>query len=267
MKSWLSTVKFGTSLVALLVAGLMSGSTPEAGLHTAMTASERAWLETLVNADGERPLAIVRRFRPDVDVRESRRPGWVPARVAYPLYDRDTLRTEGDGYAVIQLIDNSLARVRPNSVLVVRGEQNKRGGLNSRIQVESGEVNLRVEGRVSEYEVSTPTAVAAVKGTEFDTEVLGDGSTVVTCYTGVVEVTATNSRQVQSLTRRRRAVVDSEGEQIRTETVSNREVRDNQNEYNQLDSSTAPKILRLRFVNADGQVQEIEIQYFEKQNP
>jgi hypothetical protein len=211
-----------------------------------------------------RPLAIVRRFRPMVQIRDTGNVEWVEAKVAYQLFDKDTLRTEREGYAVLQLIDNSLARVRPNSVLVIRGEPNARNGLNSRIQVESGEVNLRVEGRVSQYEVSTPSAVAAVKGTEFTTRILEDGSSEFIVITGVVEVKANASGRTQNLTRRRRAVVDPEGNEIVTTTVSNQEVRRTQNEYTQLDTNAKPKVVRIRFVNASGQVQEIEVQYFEK---
>ncbi len=227
---------------------------------------EDAMLET-ANAEAQRPLAIVRRFRPMVQVRDSENVEWVEATVAYQLFDRDTLRTESEGYAVLQLIDNSLARVRPNSVLVIRGEPNSRNGLNSRIQVESGEVNLRVEGRVSQYEVATPSAVAAVKGTEFTTRILLDGSSEFICYSGVVEIKANTSGRAQNLTRRRRAVVDPDGNNIIINTLSNQEVRRNQSEYQQLDTSSKPKVVRIRFVNADGQVQEIEIQYFEKLQP
>lgn len=219
------------------------------------------------NQQAQRPLAIVRRFRPMVQVRDSENVEWVEASVAYQLFDKDTLRTESEGYAVLQLIDNSLARVRPNSVLVIRGEPNSRNGLNSRIQVESGEVNLRVEGRVSQYEVATPSAVAAVKGTEFTTRILLDGSSEFICYSGVVEVKANTSGRAQNLTRRRRAVVDPNGNNIIINTLSNQEVRRNQSEYQQLDTSSKPKVVRIRFVNADGQVQEIEIQYFEKLQP
>lgn len=219
------------------------------------------------NQDVQRPLAIVRRFRPMVQVRDSENVEWVEATVAYQLFDKDTLRTESEGYAVLQLIDNSLARVRPNSVLVIRGEPNSRNGLNSRIQVESGEVNLRVEGRVSQYEVATPSAVAAVKGTEFTTRILLDGSSEFICYSGIVEVRANTSGRAQNLTRRRRAVVDPNGNNIMINTLSNQEVRRNQSEYQQLDTSSKPKVVRIRFVNADGQVQEIEIQYFEKLQP
>lgn len=226
----------------------------------------KEWIPTLKAEQPApaRPLAIVRRFRPMVQIRDTGNVEWVEAKVAYQLFDKDTLRTEREGYAVLQLIDNSLARVRPNSVLVIRGEPNARNGLNSRIQVESGEVNLKVEGRVSQYEVATPSAVAAVKGTEFTTRILENGSSEFVVFSGVVEVRANASGQTQNLTRRRRAVVDAEGMDIVTTTISNQELRRTQAEYTQLDTSARPKVIRIRFVNASGQLQDIEIQYFEK---
>jgi hypothetical protein len=211
-----------------------------------------------------RPLAIVRRFKPMVRIKESGKPSWVDAQMAFQLFDRDTLRTGADGYAVLQLVDNSLARVRPNSELVIRGEQNARGGLNSRIQVESGELSLKVEGRVSQYEVATSSSVASVKGTEFTTRILPNGDTEFTCFSGVVEIMALGTGQTVSLTRRRRAVVDAEGNDIVVSTVSTREVRQAQNQTQELDTAAKPKVIRLRFVNPDGQVREIEIRYFEK---
>jgi hypothetical protein len=210
-----------------------------------------------------RPLAIVRRFKPMVRIKESGKPSWVDAQMAFQLFDRDTLRTGTDGYAVLQLVDNSLARVRPNSELVIRGEQNARGGLNSRIQVESGELSLKVEGRVSQYEVATSSSVASVKGTEFTTRILPNGDTEFTCFSGVVEIMALGTGQTVSLTRRRRAVVDAEGNDIAVSTVSTREARQAQNQTQELDTAAKPKVIRLRFVNPDGQAREIEIRYFE----
>jgi hypothetical protein len=55
-----------------------------------------------------------------------------------------------------------------------------------------------------------------------------------------------------------------EGTNITVNTVSTREVRQTQNQSQQLDAAAKPKSIRLRFVNPDGQVREIEIRYFEK---
>ena len=209
------------------------------------------------------PLAIVRRFRPTVNVRESDEPVWVEARIAHELYDRDTLRTEGDGYAVVQLVDNSLVRVRPNSMLIIRGDANDRGGLNSRINVESGSINLSVSGRQSEYEVGTQTAVAAVKGTQFSTTINPDGTSTFVCFSGEVEITALESGQTVSLVQRRRALVEADGRRIRLQRVSRREIRRLEREEVRLEEASSPSILRIRLMNNEGEIREIDIPYFE----
>jgi hypothetical protein len=212
------------------------------------------------------PLAIVRRFRPSVIVRESTEPQWIEARMAQQLFDRDTLRTENDGYAVVQLVDNSLIRVRPNSMLVIRGETNERGGLNSRINVDRGTISLSVSGRQSEYEVGTQTAVAAVKGTSFRTTVNPDGSTTFLLFTGEITVMALRSGQLITMGPRNQATVDAEGNRIQRERLSRRNIQAEQNEEERLEQAATPSILRIRLVSPEGDVREIEIPYFRNGN-
>jgi hypothetical protein len=212
----------------------------------------------------DKPLAIVRRFKPEVLVRFSNQRTWVQAEMAQQLFDRDTLRTGEDGYAVVQLVDNSIARVRPNSLLIIRGEVNDRDGVNSRISVESGSMNISVTGRQSEYEILTPTGVAAIKGTQISATVNDDGSSTFICFTGEVLVSAVNTGQQVSLTRRRRAIVDPMGNTIRVESVSRREVRRIENEETNMQEAATPKFLRFRMMNAAGEIVDVEIPYFEQ---
>jgi hypothetical protein len=212
----------------------------------------------------DKPLAIVRRFKPEVLVRFSNQRTWVQAEMAQQLFDRDTLRTGEDGYAVVQLVDNSIARVRPNSLLIIRGEVNDRDGVNSRISVESGSMNISVTGRQSEYEILTPTGVAAIKGTQISATVNDDGSSTFVCFTGEVLVSAINTGQQVSLTRRRRAIIDPAGNTIRVESVSRREVRRIENEETNMQEAATPKFLRIRMMNAAGEIVDVEIPYFEQ---
>lgn len=208
------------------------------------------------------PLAIVRRFRPTVNVRESGKQEWVEARVAQQLFHSDTLRTEQDGYAVVQMVDNSLIRVRPNSMLIIRGDVNDRGGVNTRIDMEQGGINLQVSGRVSEFEVTTQTSVAAVKGTQFSVVINPDGSTTIVCFSGEIEVTARNTGQSVDLRRGRRAIIDTQGRSVRAERVSVREMRRLEAAEVQMEASSIPDVLRIRLRNAEGDIREVEIPYF-----
>jgi hypothetical protein len=211
----------------------------------------------------DRPLAIVRRFRPIVVVKQTSEAEWLEAKITQPLFDKDTLRTGPDGYALIQFMDNSLARVRPNSLLVIRGETRDRGSTFSRITLEAGELLLNVNGRQSNYEVQTRTAVASVKGTTFNTKIEEDLTTVFTGFSGTVEIIALNSGQTVNLTRRNRVRVDQRGETVTLESISSSELQNLQQQYDDLEEGTRPDIMRLRFMNRSGQVREIDIRYFE----
>jgi hypothetical protein len=57
----------------------------------------------------------------------------------------DTVQTQVDGRAVIQMIDGSLYSVRPNSTVVVRDTTSLFGGKNVRVRVDDGQLNVRTE--------------------------------------------------------------------------------------------------------------------------
>ena len=83
-----------------------------------------------------RPLAIVRRFKPEVDVLSKDRGAYMldlRENVGEPLFDGDTLATGQSGYAlVIFTSDNSVAKVKPESMLVIRGESLANSRLSNR---------------------------------------------------------------------------------------------------------------------------------------
>jgi len=132
----------------------------------------------------ERPLAIIRRFKPDVSIKHAESQDWELAKMAAKLYDSDTLKTDNNGYAAVQFMDNSLVKVKPKSLLIIRGEVLDKNSTASRIAVEIGEVFLNVTKRQSQFEVQTPSAVASVKGTSLSSSVTEDGSTIVTVFSG-----------------------------------------------------------------------------------
>ncbi|TNE69404.1 hypothetical protein EP331_14135 [bacterium] len=215
--------------------------------------------------NNDRPLAIIRRYKPDVSIKHSNEESWKDAQMAAPLFDSDTLRTDANGYAAVQFMDNSLVKVKPNSLLIIRGEVLDKNSTASRIAVEVGEVFMNVTKRQSKFEVQTPTAVATVKGTSYNTEVSGDGSTIVSVLSGSVELLAIMSGQKVTLTRKDRGKVDSKNSNLSVSKMSDKDLNGKENEYSNLDSGTKPKTIRLRFGNNAGQSRQVEIQYFENE--
>lgn len=55
----------------------------------------------------------------------------------------DTIQTQADGRAIVQMIDGSVYSVRPNSTVVVRDSTSLLGGKNVRVRVNNGQLNVR----------------------------------------------------------------------------------------------------------------------------
>lgn len=57
----------------------------------------------------------------------------------------DTIQTQADGRAKIQMIDGSVLSVRPNSTVVIRSSSTIFGGKNVRVALDDGQINVRTE--------------------------------------------------------------------------------------------------------------------------
>lgn len=213
----------------------------------------------------DRPLAIVRRFKPQVEFKKAGNGEWAEAKMAQQLFSGDTLRTGPQGYAAVQFMDNSLVKVKSNSLLVVMGEVRGKDNTATRLAVELGEVFLNVTKRNSDFEVATPSAVAAVKGTGFSTSVDEAGQSTFVVVEGIVEVVALRSGQKATLQRGKKASVDKSGQNLTTSNASTNEMNETQQSFDDDDQNATPKILRLRFVNDKGEVREFELKYYEQQ--
>jgi FecR-like protein len=57
----------------------------------------------------------------------------------------DTIQTQADGKAIVQMIDQSVLSVRPNSTLVIRDNSSLFGGNNVRVSLDDGQLNVRTD--------------------------------------------------------------------------------------------------------------------------
>lgn len=57
----------------------------------------------------------------------------------------DTIQTQADGRAIIQMIDGSTYSVRPNSTIVVKDTNSLFGGKNVRVSLDDGQLNVRTD--------------------------------------------------------------------------------------------------------------------------
>lgn len=225
----------------------------------------------------DRPLAIIRRFKPDVEIKKSGSGKFVPATSAHQLFSGDTLKTGPEGYAAVQFMDNSLVKVKPNSILSLMGEVRGKDNTASRLAVQVGEIFLNVTKRESDFEVQSTNTVAAVKGTKFSFSMKEDGTVVVLVTEGNVEVSARASGKKTVLNAGQKANVSTDGKDVKKSTATPEEMKEAKKEEEQTLPDTndgqdgdgqesKPKVLKLRFINDNGEVREFEIKYREENN-
>ncbi|MEP6704156.1 MAG: FecR domain-containing protein, partial [Acidobacteriota bacterium] len=59
----------------------------------------------------------------------------------------DTIQTQSDGRALVQMIDRSVYSVRPNSTVVIRDSSSIFGGTNVRVALDDGQINVRTDNQ------------------------------------------------------------------------------------------------------------------------
>ncbi len=134
--------------------------------------------------------AIVLKVIQDVKHKKPQK-DWVVTKPATPLEAKDQLRTGDKSVAVIRFIDGSSLRVRENSVITIFADKKDRG-LIKNTKIDVGKMRFDVEEQKDEDEfiITTPTAVATIRGTSGLVNVFEDGQTILTVETGTVEVRA-----------------------------------------------------------------------------
>lgn len=244
----------------LLVPGQSWGQDATGG-----SASEDA--EQGTSAEEGRPLAFVRRFKPQVNVFNRASQKYLRADRGEKLFDGDTLATDKNGYAAVQFMDKSLAKVKPNSVLLVNGSvDDDTRSTSTRILMNAGEVLMNVDDATrGDFEVATSSSVATVKGTEFGSSVERTGESYHFVLEGSVNVRATESGQTEDIGEGMFARVDPEGQTITTGQLDQAERERRRKEFEEAEEKMKPKTLELRFRDQDGNVRTLEIKYFENE--
>jgi len=64
----------------------------------------------------------------------------------------DTVQTQADGRAQIQMIDGSVLTIRPNSTVIIRDSSSIFGGKNVRVALDGGQINVKTEDQPADTE-------------------------------------------------------------------------------------------------------------------
>nr|NIT56577.1 FecR domain-containing protein [Fodinibius sp.]NIV11558.1 hypothetical protein [Fodinibius sp.]NIY25160.1 hypothetical protein [Fodinibius sp.] len=179
-----------------------------------------------------------------------------------PLFDGDTLRTDQNGFALVQFMDKSIAKIRPDSRLIIQGNIENKQNTSTRIGLELGEILLNVSERGSQdFEVTTNSAVASVKGTSF-------GATVDNYFwveKGTVEVASKQTGQSVTLSEKMYGEVQEDGS-IESGELTDEELDKRKAEYSEMNEKLEPTIYKVRFTNENGEERVIEMKVFDNEN-
>jgi len=120
-----------------------------------------------------------------VDARQNASSNWVPVKGKSRLLEGSEVRTGKNSKAGVFFSDGSTFLLGNNSIFAVEETGKKKAGFNLKV----GRLKAIVSGYfASRFQVRTPAAVCAVRGTEFDIEVGKDGDTGMNVTEGLVEV-------------------------------------------------------------------------------
>ncbi len=132
-------------LIAILIlAGVAAGGV--------WYASKNNWFLPDENTNAPKDAARIISFEGDVRiVRSATRETIVVTKETY-VAAGDTVQTQGNGKAIVQMIDGSVITVRPNSTVVIRDNSSIFGGNNVRVSLDDGQLNVRTQDLAGDTE-------------------------------------------------------------------------------------------------------------------
>ncbi len=120
-----------------------------------------------------------------VEARQGASSAWTPVQGRARLAEGSEIRTGKNSKAAVFFSDGSTFLLGNSSIFAVEDTSRKKAGFSLKV----GRLKAIVSGYfASRFQVRTPAAVCAVRGTEFDIEVGKDGATGMNVTEGLVEV-------------------------------------------------------------------------------
>lgn len=117
---------------------------------------------------GSDAVSVAMIFKTVQDVtRKSLSTDWVKAARGENLVSGDQLKTGQRSLAVVKFLDNSILRVREQSVLTISSEGSRGSGIKT-IQLNGGSVGFDVQKQHENelFQLTSPTSVASIRGTK-----------------------------------------------------------------------------------------------------
>jgi len=185
---------------------------------------------------------------------------WTKAKPGEMLYSGDLVRTGAKSIAIVKFMDNSMLRVRESSELKIFGEQ-KEGVFSKTVQVNSGEFSFDIQHQQEneKFTFSSPTSVAAIRGTEGDLEHSSAGDKLIV-VDGLVSFLNTLSNQSVDVSTGQTGVSNPDGT-IFVRDSSPDEKNNAQNALNSAHGSGTSKDLQIQLKDKNGNNKTLDIKY------
>ncbi|MCX8056935.1 MAG: FecR family protein [Ignavibacteria bacterium] len=138
---------------------------------------------------------------------------WLTTKPSTQLETNDQLRTGEKSVAVVRFVDGSSLRVREKTIITIFADKRERGLIkNTKIDVGKMRFDVEKQQDDDEFIITTPTAVATIRGTSGLVNVLEDGQTILTVETGIVDVKALfGTQQSTSVEAGRTSIINRDG--------------------------------------------------------
>jgi hypothetical protein len=165
------------------------------------------------NPSKEAPIAIVMKIVKDVNFKKGEEGAWTAIKIGQALATGDEIKTGAKSLALIKFTDNSILRVRENCTIKIYADKNNKQ-VSKNTYIGKGDVNFEVTKQQNEeFQFTTPTMVASIRGTKGLIGVEDDGSSSLLVEEGSVDFMSTVGDQKKGNVRGGNfAQVDKEGQ-------------------------------------------------------
>lgn len=196
-------------------------------------------------------VGVLTKMIQQVDFKAAETDSWDTAELGSIMNNGDEIRTGNRSLALIKFLDNSLLRLRENSIVTLYGTKEE-SKLNKNAVIQQGRVGFEVTPQDDqEFKFTTPTAVASIRGTKGFFEVPIDGSLLLFVKEGLVDVESLiGTQQSGSVGNNQVAKVDAEGNVVVEE--ASEEI---QNQYESMNKDNTKRI-RLKLDNGEDYIIE-----------
>jgi hypothetical protein len=143
----------------------------------------------VVQENNETPIALIKKIIKDVSYKTSDASDWEVGKTGVPLKSGEQVKTGFKSLALVLFTDGTgLLRIRENSIMYIYGDKEGEK-INKNTFIEKGLIGFDINKQdAEEFKFTTPTAVAAIRGTAGYVEVGSDSSTTIVCDHGKIEV-------------------------------------------------------------------------------